>query len=137
MYAKKNKTIPPAGQFSIDDNTYKEFADWVTKKDYTYKSETEIRLDSLKSAAVREKYFADIESQYKDLAAKLKRDKKQDLEKHRKDISQILESEIVSRYYYMRGRAEHGLKDDAQMDKALALLEKPTDYQAQLRRPAN
>lgn len=137
IYAKKNKTIPPAGQFAIDNNTYGEFVNWVEKKDYTYKSETEIRLDSLKSAAVREKYFADIESSYKDLAAKLKRDKKQDLEKHRKEITQILESEIVSRYYYMRGRAEHGLRDDMQMDKALILLEKPTDYQALLRKPAN
>lgn len=137
IYAKKNKTIPPAGQFAIDNSTYSDFTNWVAKKDYSYKSETEIRLDSLKSAALREKYFEDIESSYKDLAAKLKRDKKQDLEKYRKEITQILESEIVSRYYYMRGRAEHGLKDDMQMEKALTLLEKPTDYQALLKKPAN
>ncbi len=137
IYAKKNKTIPPAGQFAIDNNTYNEFANWVEKKDYTYKSESEIRLDSLKSAAVREKYFADIEGSYKDLAAKLKHDKKQDLEKYRREITQILESEIVSRYYYMRGRAEHSLRDDEQMDKALTLLEKPAEYQLLLRKPAN
>ena len=137
IYAKKNKTIPPAGQFAIDNNTYNEFVNWVAKKDYTYKSETEIRLDSLKSAAEREKYYADIESSYKELAAKLKRDKKQDLEKHRREITQILESEIISRYYYMRGRAEHSLRDDEQMDKALALLGKPAEYQLLLKKPAN
>ncbi|MBZ0098407.1 MAG: S41 family peptidase, partial [Taibaiella sp.] len=99
IYAKKNKTIPPAGQFAIDNATFTDFAGWLDKKDYSYKTETEVRLDSFKSAAIREKYFADIENSYKDLEAKLKRDKKQDLEKHRKEISQLLESEIVSRYY--------------------------------------
>lgn len=137
VYAKKNNTIPPAGQFAIDNATFTDFTGWLDKKDYSYKTETEVRLDSFKSAAIREKYFADIENSYKDLEAKLKRDKKQDLEKHRKEISQLLESEIVSRYYYMRGRAEHSLKDDKQMEQAMVLLEQPSGYQAILRKPAN
>ncbi|MCB9047768.1 MAG: S41 family peptidase [Chitinophagales bacterium] len=128
IYARKNKTIPQPSTFAIDNNTFNDFAKWLEGKDYTYKTETEITLDSLKSAAVREKYFNDIESSYKALEAKLRHDKKQDLEKHRDIITDLLESEIVSRFYYMRGRVEHGLKNDVSLKKALALLEQPTGY---------
>ena len=97
------------------------------------KTDTEIILDSLKSSAEREQYFADIESAYKTLASKLKHDKKQDLEKHRIEVSDLLESEIVSRYYYMRGRAQHSLRNDKQLDKALALIQNQPEYKGILK----
>lgn len=132
-YAQGHKTIPPASEFSLNDNDYGAFIKWMDTKDFSYKTDTEIILDSLKSSAEREEYFADIESAYKTLEAKLKHDKNQDLQKHRTEISDMLESEIVSRYYYMRGRAQHSLRNDKQLDKALALLEKKADYSAILK----
>lgn len=127
-YVRKNKTIAPAAQFAIDDAGFNEFAKWLENKDYTYKTETDVYLDSLKSAAQREKYFAEIESTYTAMEAKLRRDKKQDIQKHRTEIKELLESEIVSRYYYMRGRVAHGLRADKDLEKALSLLEKPANY---------
>lgn len=132
-YAKQHKTIPPAADFALNNTEYNDFAKWLDGKTYEYKTDTEIILDSLKSSAEREQYFADIESAYKNLASKLKHDKKQDLEKHRTEVSDLLESEIVSRYYYMRGRAQHSLRNDKQLDKALALLQSKPEYQAVLK----
>lgn len=132
-YTRKNKTIAPATDFSLDNNGFNEFVKWLDNKDYSYKTETEIALDSLKSTATREKYFADIESSYTALQAKLKHDKQQDLQKHRAEITELLESEIVSRYYYMRGRIAHGMKNDKDVAKALAMIEKPGGYSALLK----
>lgn len=129
-FAKKNKSIQPPAVFAIDKNEFNNFTKWLDGKDYSYKTQTEITLDSLKSTAIREKYFAEIEGTYNTLENKLRHDKKQDLEKHKDIITDLLEGEIVSRYYYMRGRVEHGLRRDVSLKEALALLEKPADYNA-------
>lgn len=128
VYTKKNKTIAQPAEFSLDDNSFNEFAKWLDNKDYSYKTETEVLLDSLRSAAKREKYFADIESSYNTLESKLKHDKKQDLEKHKDEIKELLESEIVSRYFYLRGRIAHAMRSDKDVQKAVALLETSSSY---------
>lgn len=133
IYAKNHEKIAPASEFALTDAEFKDFKNWVSDKKYSYKTDTEIRLDSLKSAAEREEYFAEIESAYNTLKGKLAHDKNQDLDKHRKEISDLLESEIVSRYYYMRGRAKHSLRSDKQLSKALAMISNPAEYQKTLK----
>lgn len=133
IYARKNNTIAPPEQFALSNDEFNEFSKWLDGKDYSYKTETEITLDSLKSAAVRDKYFADIEATYNTLESKLKHDKKQDLARHRAEVSELLESEIISRYYYMRGRIAHGMRNDKDVAKALSLLEKPSGYMGLLK----
>lgn len=133
VYAKKNKTIAPAGQFALNKADFAAFAKWLEGKDYSYKTHTDIEMDSLKAIAKREKYFAQIESTYNAMQDKLKADKKQDLVKHEQEITRLLESEIISRYYYMRGRVEHSLRSDKDLEQALALLGTPAKYKELLK----
>lgn len=133
QYAKNHKTIAPAYGFQLTDKEYNEFAKWLSTKEYDYKTETEIVLDSLKETAMREEYFDEIKPAYEQLTKKLSHDKQQDLIKHKKQISFFLESEIVSRYYYLGGRIAHGLAIDKDVEKAVNLLQKPTDYNALLK----
>ena len=44
----------------------------------------------------------------------------------------MLENEIVSRYYYLRGRIEHSLRTDKDMEKAITLITEPTQYKGVL-----
>lgn len=131
-YAKRNPTIADPENFKLDKSEFAAFSKWLEKKDYSYKTQTEIMLDSLKSIATREKYFSDIEGEYKALENKLHRDKKQDLLKHEEEITQLLESEIVSRYYYMRGRIEHSLRTDKDVKQALLVLNDKAKYKTTL-----
>ncbi|WP_276133244.1 S41 family peptidase [Polluticoccus soli] len=132
QYATTHKTIAPAGAFALSKDDFNEFAKWLGNKDYSYKSETEIALDSLKEVAVREKYFEAMKPEYAAVQNKLTHDKKQDLMKHQDEISRFLENEIISRYYFLRGRIEHSLRSDDDLKKAIALIEQPTQYQALL-----
>jgi len=59
-------------------------------------------------------------------------DKQQDLLKHKTEIDHLLENEIVSRYYFLRGRIEHGLQDDNDLEKAITMITEPAQYQAKL-----
>lgn len=134
QYVKQHTTITPAANFALSETDYNEFAKYLQNKDYSYKTETEIALDSLKEAATREKYFDAIKPEYTALQGKLSHDKQKDLLKHKEDIKQLLESEIVSRYYYQKGRIAHGLQYDKNIEKATALITQPTQISALLQK---
>lgn len=131
-YAGTHKTIALAEDFRLSEAEFNNFVSFVDNKDYSYKTETEILLDSLKEAAIREKYFDVIKTDYAALQNKVAHDKKQDLLKHKEEVIRLLESEIVSRYYYLRGRIGHSMRTDRDIQEAVGILEKPTSYQALL-----
>ena len=131
-YASQHKTIQPAAGFALSKEEFNQFAKWLEDKDYSYKSETEEMLDSLRQIATREKYFDAIKADYAQLQSKVSHDKKQDLLKHQEEITRFLESEIVSRYYFLRGRIENSLRNDNDVKKAVTLIDQPTQYQALL-----
>jgi carboxyl-terminal processing protease len=127
-YAGKHPSIPSAATFTLTDAEFGQFAKWVDNKDYSYKTETEEGLDSLRNIAIREKYYDEAKGDFDALQAKLSHDKKQDLLKHKEQVKEMLENEIASRYYYTRGRIAQGLQYDKELDKALALLNAPAEY---------
>jgi len=85
-------------------------------------------LDSLKKMAIKENYYDASKQEFEALKAKLSHDKKQDLLKHKEQVRHMLENEIASRYYYTRGRIAQGLQYDKELDRALALVAAPGEY---------
>ncbi|MES2703404.1 MAG: S41 family peptidase [Bacteroidota bacterium] len=121
-YARQHGSIPPANKFTLTDAEFNQFAKWLENKDYSYKTETENSLDSLKKLAIKEKYYEDSKAEFESLKNKLSHDKKQDLMKNKDQVKHMLENEIASRYYYTRGRMAQSMLHDKELDKALALI---------------
>jgi carboxyl-terminal processing protease len=128
QYAKQHSTIAPAASFKLTDAEFDQFAKYLQNKDYAYKTATETALDSLKAIAESEKYFDAIKPEYEALQGKLAHDKQKDLIKNKTEIQEILENEIVSRYYFLKGRWASRLQYDNDFSKALGLLEQPNSY---------
>ena len=51
-----------------------------------------------------------------------------DLDNNRKDIEEILASEIIRRYYYQKGQVIEALKRDATLDSAVVVLNDKARY---------
>ena len=83
--------------------------------------------------AAREKYYDGAQQEFEALKNKLSHDKKQDLLKNKAQVREMLENEIASRYYYTRGRIAQGMQHDKEVDKALALLAQPAEYEGILK----
>lgn len=128
QYVKTHPKIGSPEQFSLTPAEWDGFSKWLEGKDYAYKSETEIALDSLQKTATREKYYDAAKNELSALRAKLGHDKKQDLQKNATEVKEMLESEIVSRFYFLRGRIGHSLATDHEVSKALALLAQKAQY---------
>jgi carboxyl-terminal processing protease len=85
-------------------------------------------LDSVVKTAIKENYYDGSKDAFESLKTKLSHDKKQDLLKHKDEVKHMLENEIVSRYYYTKGRIAQALQYDKELDKALALMAQQDEY---------
>jgi carboxyl-terminal processing protease len=121
-YALKHDTIPLPQYFQLDDETYNDFKKYLSDKDYSYQTESEQLLKKLEETAKKEKYYDGAEDEYADLKSKIVEDKEDDLNKFGDEIKQLLENEIVSRYYYQDGRIAQSLNDDDDILKALEVI---------------
>ena len=58
----------------------------------------------------------------------IEQSKSEDLKIFKEDVKELLEQEIVSRYYYQRGLVESSFDSDSDVEKALEILKDPQVY---------
>jgi carboxyl-terminal processing protease len=128
IYHRNHSTIASAKEFRLSEEEYADFVAFLSDKDYAYETETEAALEALKETATEESYFEQAEEEYKALFNKLRPDNKDDLHKFSDEIKELLENEIVSRYYYGKGRIEASLKKDPVIARAIEVLNDQEKY---------
>jgi carboxyl-terminal processing protease len=121
-YRNTKPSIADAKSFSLSDTEYNDFVSYLSDKDYNYSTRTERLLTDLKAEADREKKMNDIKAEYDALKNKISFSKKNDLTQFKSEIRKALESEIISRYYFQKGRMEYSFKDDADLAAAYKVL---------------
>ncbi len=128
-YKLVHDSIDEAGKFKLSENDFNDFTAFIKTKDCNYKTESEEKLEALKSATTEEKYYDAVQKQYEAIQKKLTHDKEQDMATHRNEIVTLLENEIVGRYYYAYGKAKKSYQNDPEVAKAIELLNNPQQYE--------
>ena len=127
-YFWEHPEIKTPGQFSFSDKDYSDFKTFLINRNFSYKTVTEESLAELITNAKKEKYY-DI---HKDLFSELEKDiahsLNQDLTLFRSEITDLIEDEIISRYFYEDGAIAWTLKKDEQVTKALEILNNKEKY---------
>ncbi len=127
-YRINHATIAPSKEFHLSDAEYNDFVKWLSGKDYDYTTKSEKLLDDFKTASEKEKYFSSAEKEYDLLKKKVAHDKVADLQKFKDEIKEVLENEIVSRYYFQNGQIEASFNDDVEIKKAIEALNNKSIY---------
>ena len=102
--------------------TKQDFGDWVKDK-----GEKE-KMEELKMVAIEEGFFNEASLEYDKLFEKFKPSTERDLVKFKEQIRNILEDEIIGRYYYMEGRIEHSLIKDDFIEESVKILNDLSRY---------
>ena len=123
----KHPTIDSADVFTFTD--WDSFSQYVQNQSFTYEIESEKKLHELAKAAEKDKYTGFIGTEIKALETKIAQEKKGDLQKFKPEIVREIEREIVSRYYFERGKVKNSLKNDPEVSEAIKLLLDKTRYQ--------
>ncbi len=128
-FAIKHDDIPAAIEFEITDEIYDDFKKFVAaKKDFKYESATQDALKKLIDVAKKEDYYEKSKEEFDELEHMLALDVQKDLGIFRKEISELLGSEIVKRYQYQKGAIKFTLKEDKELKEAVDLFNNGSKY---------
>lgn len=128
QYAFNHPTLPEAKNFSLTDQEYQDFVTWMKNKSYSVQSPVEAELIELTEEAKREKFYDDLKPQLDQIKTRLAETRKNDLTHYKDQIKQLLEKEIVSRYYFEKGAVETGFKYDQEVKTAIEVLHNQPEY---------
>ena len=129
-FYREHSSITSPSNFEINDSLYLVFTNYLNGKDYDYETRTEKAIAKLLKDAEKEKYSEDLQKEIDALNQKMKDSKTNDLERFKEQISQVIESEIVTRYYFQNGRIEASLKHDDEVNKAIEILKDSDTYKS-------
>jgi carboxyl-terminal processing protease len=128
QYAFNHPTLPEAKNFSLTDQEYQDFVSWMKTKSYSVQSPVEAELIELTEEAKREKFYDDLKPQLDQIKTRLAETRKNDLAHYKDQIKQLLEKEIVARYYFEKGSVETGFKYDQEVKAAIEVLHNQPEY---------
>lgn len=127
-YIRSHPTIAPAEDFQLTDADYEEFKRRVVESGFKYDRETSRQFDELVEMARFEGYYEDAKPEFEALKAKLQHNLQKELDNNRTPIQQLLESDIITAYYYQWGAIANSLRSDTQVQEAKKLLLDPDRY---------
>ncbi len=128
QFVKKHATIDDPEHFKISDDIYNDFMDYMKDKNFDYTTATDVVIKDLREAAKEDKYTEALQSTIDQLEAKIKAEKADGLNNNKEEISELLKSEILVRYYYAAGRLQGSLQDDPEVKEAVKVLKDRDRY---------
>jgi len=132
-YASEKDSISAPEQFTLSDIEYQDFVKFVLEKDFIYDTKSEETLENLIEITKNEKYYQEAADEIESLKKILAHDVEKDLNVFKEEIVEMLESEIIGRYYYQKGRIKYNLKNDKDVVKSLEILNDTSMYNKILR----
>jgi carboxyl-terminal processing protease len=131
-YYWANPELKSLSSFVFTDSAYNDFTTMIKERGFSYKTVTESSVNELIENAKKEKYY----DLHKDLFTRLEKEVSHnldhDLSLFRSEITELLEDEIISRYFYDAGAIAWSLDKDEQIIKALEILNDPAKYMSLL-----
>ena len=133
QFHANNKEIATADKFQLSDDQYALFKTYVLNAKLNYSTAAQNALKKLKLEAEKEGTFDDLKAEYENILVKISPDPAKDLDKYRIEIAEMLENEIVSRYYFQKGRTINSFEHDPAVIKAIQTAMDNNSYNAILK----
>jgi carboxyl-terminal processing protease len=127
-FVEEHPSIVSPSEFEITDEIYEDFVSYLKDKDYHYITSSEKTLETLVANAEKEQMNAETIKAIEDLKQMIIEDKKNDIYKFKDEIKHLLMGEIITKYYYQKGRVEASLKSDKELKKAIEILNDEKEY---------
>lgn len=132
-FRAENPTIVKAKDFNLSDAEYQKFISFLSNKDISYSTSVEQAVEDLIKKSKEDKHFDDIKNDIEVMKKRIYTNKANDLIRFKAEIREMLEQEIVSRYYFQKGMIESTFDDDEDILTAINILNTPDKYYAYLK----
>ena len=117
-------SIDSVEDYRFDD--FQAFVDYLDAQAFQYDTESEKLLKKLQKASQKDGY--DLTEEIAALQQDIKASKKDALQKNQEVIIDLIEKDVASRFYYQKGKIKMGLRNDKEIEEAIALLNDTARY---------
>ncbi|MDG1279583.1 MAG: S41 family peptidase [Algoriphagus sp.] len=131
-YFYKHSEIADPTSFSISEEDYNDFVNWLKGKEYDYTTYLEKSVEDMKKNAEKVDYYPEIKDQIEALEKRVNHSKEQDLITYKGEIQKILSEEIISRYYFQEGMIAAGLVKDPDILASKEYFNQPEKFKLTL-----
>lgn len=129
-YYRQNAEIAPAKEYKVDEQVFNQFTAWLSKRDFDFDTRTGRILNRMEEAAQADGFGEALQDEIDRLRAAYEAEKKQEISKQKLVIMELLQEEIVARYYFDSGRLANALGHDKDIALALEYLQDQEKYNA-------
>ncbi len=131
QFCLKHDSIAGPETFRFTD--WAEFDQFLKDRSFTYETASDKALKVLREKAGEESLEGELKPQLESMSATLQHHRSQSLNNHQEAIVNLIEQEIVGRYYFNRGRKQLGLRNDPEIVAANVLLKDTERYRKLLK----
>ena len=136
-YQQSHPTIAPAAEFSLSAEEYSALCQYLKDHNFTYDTQSQTGLKALRAIAKFEGYSEMAADAFDALEEKLCKNNDFDFQKWEPEIRNTIETHLIGRYYYQRGKEAYSLRADKDLSVALDILCNDTRYHEILSPKAN
>ncbi len=133
-FRQKNAEITSSEKFKLSEQDLADFKQFMLKQDFSFSSSSEEQLKKWKETTEKEGDFDKIKTEYDAILSKLSSTKEANFDKSKDEVRNILENEIVSRYYFQNGRILNGFTSDKSIEKSIEILQNSGRYNTILKK---
>ena len=133
-FRQKNAEITSSEKFKLSEQDLADFKQFMLKQDFSFSSSSEEQLKKWKETTEKEGDFDKIKTEYDAILSKLSSTKDANFDKSKDEVRNILENEIVSRYYFQNGRILNGFTSDKSIEKSIEILQNSGRYNTILKK---
>ncbi len=130
-YYYKN-TFSNLQDFTFSDSDFKDFKTFLKANNFNFKTKTEKALSEAMIVAKDEELDVNITSDYNKLISNLNSYKNKAIDTNKKQLTGLLENEIIKRYFYREGLYEYYLSHNTEIKKATEILSNTSKYNSYL-----
>ncbi|THH37982.1 S41 family peptidase [Neolewinella litorea] len=117
-WVRDHPTIDSVADFHFQD--WDRFETFLNRADFSFTSKAEQLLEEAAERAAEEGY--DITADLAAIQERVDREQAAAIAGLKEEIIDIIEKEIAGRYYYQRGQVQMGLRNDTEVQEAIAVL---------------
>lgn len=127
-YYRSHPQIASATEFKVNDQIFEEFKLWLAKRDFNFDTRTGRILQRLETAAKEDGFSEAMQSEMAALRKAYEAEKSLEIDARKAVVMELLQEEIVARYYFDSGRLANALGHDKDIATAIEYLEDSDKY---------
>ena len=113
---------------TISDADYADFKAFLKKEKFSFDTETEIALKNTLEKAKKENIDQTIAVEYQQLLSALQKSEESLLDKNKKEISKLIQDELIKRYQYKEGLYQYYTKSNVEISRSITLFNNIAEY---------